>query len=66
MRKILLNGEEREVGARTLQQLVGELGLRPRMIAIERNLAVVPRSRWEETELAEGDRIEIVQMIGGG
>ena len=34
--------------------------------AVERNLAIVPRSRYGETVLSPGDRIEIVQFVGGG
>jgi sulfur carrier protein len=66
IRSIQLNGEQRRVAARTLAELVAELGLERRMIAIERNLEVVPKSRYAETQLAEGDRIELVHMIGGG
>lgn len=63
---IRLNGKEREVMAVTVAQLIEELGLQRRLIAVERNLEVVPKSRYQETRLAEGDRIEIVHMIGGG
>jgi len=66
LRSIQLNGEQRRVAARTLAELVNELGLERRMIAIERNLEVVPKSRYADTHLAEGDRIELVHMIGGG
>ena len=63
---IQLNGESQAVVATTLAELIGELGLERRMIAVERNLEVVPRSRYAETVLEDGDRIEIVHMIGGG
>lgn len=63
---IQLNGEQREVAATTLAELVAELGLERRMIAIERNLEVVPKSQYDETPLEAGDRIELVHMIGGG
>lgn len=66
LRSIQLNGEQRRVAAHTLAELVSELGLERRMIAIERNLEVVPKSRYAATQLAEGDRIELVHMIGGG
>lgn len=61
-----LNGEKRTVQAATLAELVAELGLERRMIAIERNLEVVPKSRYAETQLEPGDRIELIHMIGGG
>ena len=63
---IRLNGEECSVAAATLAELVTELGLEQRMIAIERNLEVVPKSEYDTTLLAAGDRIELVHMIGGG
>lgn len=64
--QILLNGKPRAVEATTVAQLIEELGLKQRLIAVERNLEVVPKSRYEATRLEEGDRIEIVHMIGGG
>jgi sulfur carrier protein len=64
--RIQVNGENREVSAATILALVEELGLDPRKVAVERNLAIVPRSLHGETALAEGDRIELVQFVGGG
>ena len=63
---IQLNGESRLVNAETLSDLVTELGLQKRMIAIERNLEVVPKSQYDAIRLEQGDRIELVHMIGGG
>ncbi len=54
------------VSATNLAALVAELGLEKRIIAVERNLEVVPRSCYGDTLLEDGDRIEIVHMIGGG
>ncbi|WP_339928662.1 sulfur carrier protein ThiS [uncultured Brevundimonas sp.] len=63
---IQVNGDIRTVTARTVLDLVTELGLNPRKVAVERNLAIVPRSLHGETVLTEGDRIELVQFVGGG
>ncbi|OIO70307.1 MAG: thiamine biosynthesis protein ThiS [Zetaproteobacteria bacterium CG12_big_fil_rev_8_21_14_0_65_55_1124] len=63
---IYLNGEERNTDAASISELLVELGMEGRMIAIERNLEVVPKSTYSSAALAEGDRIEIVHMIGGG
>ena len=62
-----VNGQEQIVpeGA-TLAQLVSQLGLERNPIAIELNRRVVPRDRHGETRLAEGDRVEIVTLVGGG
>jgi len=63
---IQVNGEDRDVDATTLIALVEELGLDPRKVAIERNLEIVPKSLHATTAIADGDRIEIVQFVGGG
>lgn len=63
---IQVNGEPRQVEAATISALVQELGLDPRKVAVERNLAIVPRSLHDQTALEEGDRIELVQFVGGG
>lgn len=62
-----LNGEPRDVrdGA-TVADLVRDLGLEGKPVAVEVNRRVVPRARHGETRLAEGDRIEIVHFVGGG
>ncbi len=64
--RITVNGEEREVEAKDVAGLVLELDLDPRKVAVERNLTIVPKSLYAGTPLAEGDRIEIVQFVGGG
>lgn len=64
--RIQVNGEPREVAATTILALVQELGLDVRKVAVERNLEIVPRSLHEGTPVAEGDRIEVVQFVGGG
>jgi len=64
--RIQVNGEHREVEAATIQALVEELGLDIRKVAVERNLEIVPRSLHATTALAEGDRVELVQFVGGG
>jgi thiamine biosynthesis protein ThiS len=64
---LVLNGESRVVEAvRTVADLVAALGLDARKVAVERNLEIVPRSLYDRTELADGDRLEIVHFIGGG
>ncbi len=63
---IILNGKTCSVEAQTLADLVDELDLQQHMIAIERNLEVVPRSQYDSTLLEDNDRIELVHMIGGG
>lgn len=64
--RIEVNGEHREVEAATILALVEELGLDVRKVAVERNLEIVPRSLHATTPLADGDRVELVQFVGGG
>lgn len=63
---LTVNGEPRRSGARTIAELVAELGLKPEKVAVERNGAIAPRSAHGETPLAEGDVLEIVHFVGGG
>lgn len=64
--RIEVNGEPRDISAATIGELIAELALDPRKVAVERNLEIVPRSLHAQTRLAEGDRIELVQFVGGG
>ena len=64
---LTVNGEERRFErVDSLAALIDALGLDRRKVAVERNLAIVPRSAHAETVLADGDRIEIVHFVGGG
>ena len=64
--RIQVNGEPRDVAAATILALVEELGLDARKVAVERNLAIVPKSLHATTPIADGARIEVVQFVGGG
>jgi sulfur carrier protein len=65
--KVVVNGAPREFPAPlTFTQLLDELELAGRRLAVERNGEIVPRSRFGESRLADGDRIEVVIAVGGG
>lgn len=65
--EIVVNGEKRPVQTgQTLAELVGELGLEGRRVAVEVNEEIVPRSRYAEHVLRGGDHVEVVAAIGGG
>jgi thiamine biosynthesis protein ThiS len=66
MINITINGEKRQIKPAKISELVVNLELDARKIAIERNLEIVPRSKYDETWVADGDNIEIVAFIGGG
>lgn len=64
---VTVNGEAMALaGGTTLAGLIARLELDTRKVAVERNLEIVPRSRYGATVLAAGDALEIVHFIGGG
>lgn len=65
--RVVVNGAPREFPVPlTFSQLLDELALAGRRLAVERNGEIVPRSRFAEARLADGDRIEVVIAVGGG
>jgi len=65
--QVTLNGEGREFdSALTVVEMLRRLGLDSGRVAIERNREILPRSQWAATQVAAGDRYEIVQFVGGG
>jgi sulfur carrier protein len=65
--QVRLNGEARDLGAGvTVADLVAELGIAERRIAVEVNRDVLPRKTYAARVLREGDEVEIVHFIGGG
>ena len=67
MISLRVNGEPRRAAAgTTLAQLTASLDLDPAKVAVERNLAVVPRSTYADVVLQDGDELEIVHFVGGG
>lgn len=65
--RVVVNGAPKDVetGA-TIASLLASLGVDARRIAVEKNREIVPRAEHATTPLADGDRVEIVTMVGGG
>ncbi|MEE8581288.1 MAG: sulfur carrier protein ThiS [Myxococcota bacterium] len=64
---VLVNGEARSVPAGcNVHQLLELLGMEEGRVAVAINRDVVPRSRFGEARLAAGDRVEILEAVGGG
>ena len=64
---VTLNGAGREFASElTFTQLIDELALAGRRIAVERNGEIVPRSRFAADAIVDGDRVEVVMAVGGG
>jgi thiamine biosynthesis protein ThiS len=65
--EVVLNGEPHRIPEGiTVLDLVTNLGRDPRTVAVERNGDLVPRARFGETRLGEGDRLELVHFVQGG
>ncbi len=65
--QIVVNGEDKEVvEAISVKALLVDLGLGDTLVAVERNEEIVPRAQHESTPLSVGDRVEVVQFVGGG
>lgn len=65
--QIRLNGDPFELaGPVTITALLAELKIDPRLVAVEHNLVVIKRHRYDTTEIGEGDEVEIVNFVGGG
>jgi thiamine biosynthesis protein ThiS len=63
----IVNGEERPIGeGNTIADLLAELALGGRRIAVELNRDIVPAAEYASRAIREGDHIEIVQFVGGG
>jgi thiamine biosynthesis protein ThiS len=64
---VIVNGKPKTVTAGiTLAALLDELGVERRAVAVAHNEDVVPRDRYDLVALQDGDRVEIVRMVGGG
>lgn len=65
--RLTVNGEPREVPpTTTVADLLDRLGRHPRTVAVEYNGEILPRDRYAETSLEQGDRLEIVGFVQGG
>lgn len=67
--KLHINGEDRDFPAAssfTIASLIDALAMKADRVAVELNRDIVPRTRWEDTTLNEGDHLELVHFVGGG
>ena len=65
--QVIVNDEPRDVrDAATVADLIGDVGLGARRIAVEVNRTVVPRAEYASWRLTAGDRVEIIHFVGGG
>jgi thiazole synthase len=64
---VTVNGDPRRVSAgASIAAMLREIGVDPKRVAVERNLAIVPKSTLEAVAVEDGDQFEIVHFVGGG
>ena len=65
---LTINGEQRSIPSSriTVRELLGQLELVPETVVVELNRSIVPRGRYQEALVKEGDVLEIVRVVGGG
>jgi thiamine biosynthesis protein ThiS len=67
MIRVVINGEDREIAeGRNVTELLTDLGLHPRLVVVEYNREILDRERYTETEIRDGDALELVHFVGGG
>jgi thiamine biosynthesis protein ThiS len=64
--EVQINGESRVVVSTTIAELIKELSLSGKKLAIERNREIVSREHYEITPVSSGDQLEIIHFVGGG
>jgi sulfur carrier protein len=62
-----VNGENQRCSSQTpLPELLQQLGFNPRLVAVEYNGEILHRQFWTQTKVQQGDRLEVVTIVGGG
>ncbi|KAF0146455.1 MAG: sulfur carrier protein [Nitrospirae bacterium] len=64
--RLIINGDNIDSNAGTVKELLEELKIEPGRVAVEVNLAIIKKAEYESYVLKDGDRIEIVNFVGGG
>lgn len=65
--KIVVNGKPHDAAdGLTIAALISDLGITAPRVAVERNMDIVDRERFDDTVLTEGDKVEIIHFVGGG
>ncbi|MBO4877801.1 MAG: sulfur carrier protein ThiS [Ruminococcus sp.] len=63
---VKINGKEQDASGKTIAELVSEGGYKTERVAVELNLDIVPKSKYTDTVVKDGDSVEIVGFVGGG
>jgi sulfur carrier protein len=64
---VMVNGKEYKTETPiSVSQLLTKKGYEKTLVSVEHNFTMIPKERWDDTMLDEGDNIEIIRFIGGG
>ena len=63
---VKINGEELDVAGKTVAEYLAGTDYALGRVAVERNGEIVPKAKYAETVLADGDSVEVVGFVGGG
>ena len=63
---VKINGCELDLAGKTIAEYLASTNYDPKRIAVERNGDIVPKAKYGETVLQDGDNVEIVSFVGGG
>ncbi len=63
---VKINGEELNIGGKSIAEYLAATNYDPKRIAVERNGNIVPKAQYGETLLNDGDSVEVVSFVGGG
>ena len=63
---VKINGESLDIAGKTVTEYLETTNYDPKRIAVERNGDIVPKAKYDETVLMDGDSIEVVSFVGGG
>ena len=63
---VKVNGAELEIAGKTIAEYLADTNYDMKRIAVERNGEIVPKAKYAETVLQDGDSIEVVSFVGGG
>ena len=63
---VKINGEEKEIGGKSLLEYLKEAGFEPERVVVERNLDIIPKDELGNTIIQDEDVIEVLRFVGGG
>ena len=64
--KIVVNSKEIDSRSTFISELIEELGLKDRVMAVALNMEIVKKDEWQTTKIKEGDNLELLEFVGGG